>query len=513
MLLSIGDIFEAVHGSYVVKPASEGVVASGITWDSRTVSRGDVYLALPGERVDGHSFVAGAIESGAVCALVMAAVSPEARTTAENAGAAIISVEDTNDAIAHLAEAWRLRLAGRVIGLSGSTGKTTTKNLVRDVLGAHGSVVATAGNQNNELGVPKTLLNADADTASVVVEMGMRGLHQLDALCKYVKPEWGLLTNVGESHIELLGSRENIAHAKAELFAALPQDTGVAFLNIADDYAKFVCESARIAERNVGLVCYDGSAHAADHVAAFSFDKRSLPFVWAREVSLDDKGCASFILCARGFGQRGLAGEAGEVAVPCTLALRGMHNVSNACAAAAIGYASGMSLEACAAALAAAKPEPGRQDILSSKAHELAVDGKKVAVPAGVTVIDDSYNANPDSMRASLATFAALRVSGKRIAVLGDMGELGTFADECHRRVGRFAADSGLDLLICAGELSLSIARAAVAEGMDSSAVVHVEDAEEALSYAAACVNAGDAVLVKASHFMEFGRIVEGLVG
>ncbi len=512
MRLSIQEIFEAVRGSYIVQPADSAEIAQGITWDSREVQPGNVYLALAGERVDGHDFVAQAIDAGAVCALVSHDVDEAAHAAARKMGAAVIAVEDAQAAIVHLARAWRKRLQGRVIALSGSTGKTTTKNLMREVLGACGSVVATAGNQNNELGVPKTLLNASVDTQSVVVEMGMRGLHQLDALCEYVKPEWGLLTNVGESHIELLGSRENIARAKAELFASLPKDTGVAFLNIADDFAKFICDSADLTGRNVGLVCYDGSFEADQHVEAFSFDDRDLPFVWARDIHLDELGRSSFTLCARGFGQRGLGGDPRFASVPCKLELRGIHNVSNACAAAAVGYASGMSLAQCAAALAQAKPEPGRQDIRQSVDHVLQLGDAEISIPAGVVVIDDSYNANPDSMRASLATFRALAVAGRRIAVLGDMGELGRFADDCHRRVGAIAAQSDLDLLVCVGELSLALADAAIANGMNASHVVKLDSADDALAYVASFVRSGDAVLVKASHFMEFDRIVKGLV-
>ena len=513
MRLSIQEIFEAVRGSYVVQPVMTDEEASGITWDSRTVSPGNVYLALVGEHVDGHAFAKQAIEAGASCVLAMHDVSDDACAAARKTGAAIIAVEDTQLAIVHLASAWRAHLQGRVIALSGSTGKTTTKNLVREVLGASGSVVATEGNQNNELGVPKTLLNANADTQSVVVEMGMRGLHQLDALCGYVKPVWGLITNVGESHIELLGSRENIARAKAELFASLPAGEGVAFLNIADDYAQLVCEFADVAKRGVGLVCYDGSADACAHVESFAFDNRTLPFVWARDIRLDEQGRATFTLCAQGFGQMGLGGVPHLVSAPCKLELRGMHNVSNACAAAAVGYASGMTIEQCAQALSAATPEPGRQNILQSSAHAIDVAGKKIDVAAGITVVDDSYNANPDSMRASLATFSALTHAGKRVAVLGDMGELGSFADDCHRRVGAFAAGCGLDLLVCVGDLSASIADEAVAQGMAAADVVKLDSADEALAFVAGRLCAGDAVLVKASHFMEFDRIVKGLVG
>ena len=363
---------------------------------------------------------------------------------------------------------------------------------MRDVLAAAGSVVATRGNQNNELGVPNTVLAADAGTANVVVEMGMRGLHQLDALCAFVRPQWGLVTNVGESHIELLGSRENIAAAKAELLASLPEG-GMAFVNAANDMTPLVRQLAQLDEHGVTCVFYDGSAEAAARRENLSAADAALPAVWATDIALDAQGCPRFTLNAANF-----AGMPAPVSVPCALELRGMHNVSNACSAAAVGLAAGMTADQVAAALGAAQPESGRQEVLHT--------------PAGVTVINDAYNANPDSMRASLSTFAALEVSGRRIAVLGDMGELGDFAPALHEEVGAFAAGCKLDSLVCAGQLSQRIAAGAQAAGMPAGAIVTVADWREALSSIAPELAPGDAVLVKASHFMGLTRVVEGLV-
>ena len=217
MRLNHKQIAACTGGSFVVEPLDPRALATGLTWDSRDAKPGDVYVALPGERVDGHDFVGAALSGGAVCALVMQPLDEAVRMLAAELGASVIEVPDTAHAVADIAREWRSHLHGRVIALTGSTGKTTTKNLVRDVLASTLSTVATAGNQNNELGVPKTLLAAEQDTQAVVVEMGMRGAGQLADLCDYVRPDWGLVVNVGESHIELLGSRENIARAKAEL--------------------------------------------------------------------------------------------------------------------------------------------------------------------------------------------------------------------------------------------------------------------------------------------------------
>ena len=461
MRLNHKQIAACTGGSFMVEPLDPRALATGLTWDSRDAKPGDVYVALPGERVDGHDFVGAALSGGAVCALVMQPLDEAVRMLAAELGASVIEVPDTAHAVADIAREWRSHLPGRVIALTGSTGKTTTKNLVRDVLASTLSTVATAGNQNNELGVPKTLLAAEQDTQAVVVEMGMRGAGQLADLCDYVRPDWGLVVNVGESHIELLGSRENIARAKAELLCALPEGTGRAFVNADDDYADFVREHARLDARRVETVLFDGSAAAAERRA-----------------------------------QADAAHE--EETARCALTLRGLHNVSNACAATAVGRACGIPLAVCADALAHAEPEAGRQEVLRAR--------------GGFTVVNDAYNANPDSMRASLATFCALDVPGKHVAVLGDMGELGSYAPACHAGIGEFAATLPLDRLVCVGELSLHIADAAERAGMDPQRIVRAGSLSEVFGDLDACVEPGDAVLVKASHFMGLTRVVEGLV-
>lgn len=491
MRLNAKQIAACTGGAFVVEPLDARALVTGLTWDSRDARAGDVYVALPGERVDGHDFIGAALRGGAVCALVMQPLDEAVRVLATELGACIIEVPDTAHAVADIAAEWRGHLHGRVIALTGSTGKTTTKNLVRDVLASTLTVVATAGNQNNELGVPKTLLAAEQDTQAVVVEMGMRGAGQLADLCDYVRPDWGLVVNVGESHIELLGSRENIARAKAELLCALPEGTGRAFVNADDDYADFVREHARLDARRVETVLFDGSATAAERRAGADAAR---PAVWAEQVELDEQGRPRFELHAVGFD----GADGAEEGARCALTLRGLHNVSNACAAAAVGRACGIPLAVCADALAHAEPEAGRQEVVRAR--------------GGFTVVNDAYNANPDSMRASLATFCALDVPGKHVAVLGDMGELGSYAPACHAGIGTFAATLPLDRLVCVGELSLHIADAAERAGMEPDRIVRAGSLSEVFGDLDTCVEPGDAVLVKASHFMGLERVVEGLV-
>lgn len=486
MRLNVGEIADALQ---VDKPSQPDLQVEGITWDSREVQPGNLYVCFPGERVDGHDFVQQAIAAGAVAVLASREV---------EADVPVIVVDDTVRAFSKIAAFWRSKLTGTVIGLTGSTGKTTTKNLVRDVLAAAGSVVATLANQNNELGVPRTLLNADADTNAVVVEMGMRGAGQITELCEIAKPNWGLVTNVGESHIELLGSREAIAHAKAELLAALPESGGIAFVNAADEFAVAVCKHADLFERDVKVVFFEGGDawRNVDDLAIFDGPFRH-PFVWGSDVTLDAEGRPSFTMHAAQFDAIGLPDADGQCS--CTLELRGMHNVSNACSAAAVGLAAGLSLEQCCAALAQSQPEKGRQRMLHTE--------------SGLTVIDDAYNANPDSMAASLATFSAIDASGKRIAVLGDMLELGSFAREGHERMGRLAAKFQVDALICVGELSRAMASSAIGAGMDPAAVWTCDDAPSALEITRTLVGEGDVVLVKASHSIGLEAVVEGLAG
>ncbi len=480
MLLPIDKIAEYTQADYVVRPGSEDAEACGITWDSREVKPGFVYVALPGERVDGHDFAEGAVRSGAVAVLAMRELSEDALKAAREAGAAVLQVASTQQAFTDLARGWRGHLQGKVIALTGSMGKTTTKNLVRDVLSTTYKTTATKANQNNELGVPRTLLEADADTEFVVVEMGMRGRGQLESLCSFVKPDIALITNVGECHMELLGSKENIARAKAEVLEALPDGAGTAVLNAADGYSAQQRAWTKLDERGVKTLLFDGSGVCASGLPASELT------AYATDVQLSEEGCPAFAL------------HMPDGTFPCTLALRGAHNIHNACAAAALGWACGVSAEAVVAGLAASQAESGRQEV--------------VRAASGITVINDAYNANPDSMCASLALLCAMKVEGRRFAVLGDMGELGAFTQEGHEKAGSFVASSTLDCLLCVGELSRYIAQAAVRDGFPEQQVHMMKSREEALAYLEEHMVPGDTVLVKASHSMELDRIAKGLL-
>lgn len=491
MKLGVAEIAGCVGGTLAVCP-DEGRVARGVTWDSREVAPDDAYVALKGQRVDGHDFALAAAQAGAACILAAHRLDADAEAQIAQLGASIIVVEDTARSFVDLAHAWRGYLDGAVIGITGSSGKTTTKNLVRDVLSAAMKVAATKANQNNELGVPRTVLDAPEDADAVVVEMGMRGQGQIAALCEFVQPDMGLITNVGTSHIELLGSREAIARAKGELLDALPHG-GIAFLNADDDFSARLVEELQLEDRGIRLVFFAGETFGSiEELGVFA---NADPFVWADEVSYDALGRPTFSINAYQFEEMGLPAVNGRER--CTLQLAGAHNVTNACAAAAVGLALGMSLPAVCAALAKAQPEQGRQQVLR--------------MPQGTIVVDDSYNANPDSMKASLQTFASMEVAGSRIAVLGDMGELGDYAPQGHSEVGIAAAGAGLDWLVCVGELAKAIAAAAREAGF-AGRLDEVGDAQAALALLEGALEPADAVLVKASHSMKLADVVEGLM-
>ncbi len=492
MIFSIQDIVESTGGNLVVAPLNAGAQATSLTWDSRRVKRGGAYVSIVGARVDGNDFAVDALRAGAAVALMSREPRADECATAQESGGAIVRVACGEDAVRALATAWRARLGATVVGVTGSVGKTTTKGLIRDVLSARFRTSATQGNYNNQLGAPATLLAADETCEMLVMEMGMDHAGEVARICQVARPHLGVITNVGLAHLEYLGTRENIARAKAELIEALPEG-GTAFLQAQGEFTPFIRAHARVDERGVRTVLFGGVPGAATVSSrgagvggeTVSASAAAIPDVYATDLRLDGKGRPHFTLHAK------------EEVATCSLSLRGAHNVENACAAAAVGLACEMSLDEVCAALAVAQPETGR--------------GQLRAAACGAAVFDDTYNASPASMEAALATLAAYEVSGRRIAVLGDMGELGEAAVSGHTDTGLAAARTGLDLLICAGELARLIAQGARDAGMDARRVVCVHNADEALAALPSDLGVHDALLVKASRFMGLDRVVEGV--
>ena len=434
-------------------------VAGGCT-DSRRVGAGEVYFALPGERFDGHAFVTAAFEAGAGAAVV-------ARERRAEIGAAgpLLWVDDPLKALAAWAAAHRRQSAVRVIGVTGSLGKTTTKDLLAAVLSRRYRVLANVASFNAEIGLPLTLLRLTAEHEVAVLEMAMRGAGQIRALAEIAAPEIGLITNIGVSHMELLGSQAAIAAAKAELIEALPPE-GTAILPADDPFLPFLRERAPEA------VTFGLSATA---------DARVEPLP-------PGDGGARLRLHA----PRWLA-EPLEIELP----LPGRHNALNAAAAALGGLLLGLSAEEIAAGLASAAVSPMRMQI-----HRRA---------DGVVILDDAYNASsPAAMRAALETLAEERRGRRAIAVLGDMLELGELSPAAHREVGEVVAALPPDLLVTVGPRAAEIGAVAREAGLE--AVIVCETVEAGLRALESRIQAGDLILVKGSRGMAMERLVQGLL-
>jgi UDP-N-acetylmuramoyl-tripeptide--D-alanyl-D-alanine ligase len=451
---TLAEIAAIVGGTLADATGDE--VVTGAAIDSRRVADGDLFVALPGEHSDGHDHAAAAVAAGATGVLAVRAV-----------GVPAVVVHDPAAALATLACHEAARLPARVVGITGSTGKTSTKDLVAQVLERAGRTVAAVGSFNNELGLPLTVLSADADTEFLVLEMSARGTGHIAWLCEVAPPDVGVVLNVGVAHLGEFGSREAIAQAKGELVAALPAD-GLAILNADDPLVMAMPTKAR--------------------VVTFGGDFR------AEGVTLDALGRSAFTLVTP-------EGEA-----PVSMRLVGEHNVGNALAAAAVGAWAGMAVGDVAAALSEAVPRSRwRMEVRET--------------PDGVTVINDAYNANPDSMRAALkALVAAGRGAvagggggGRTFAVLGEMAELGDAAWDAHDAIGRLCVRLDVSRLIVVGANAKGIHAGATLEGSWGEEAAFVDDTDAALRLLRAELRPGDVVLVKASRAAALERVALAL--
>lgn len=430
-------------------------VARGFAFDSRSLSPGEGFAALR-DRRDGHDFVNDAFARGAALALVERAP--------PGADGALVVVADVRAALGDLARAVRERLTGAaVIGITGSAGKTATKDLTAAAIGAARRVHTSAASFNNEIGLPVTLLGAPADTEALVLEMGARFAGNITELCGLARPGIGVITHIGLAHAEHLGGRGGVARVKGELLEALPAD-GLAVLNAECEHS--ATQRSRTAARVV-TVGIDGTAD-----------------VRVSEVRVDGGLRATFRLDSPW-------GSAPSV----TLAMRGEHQVVNAAQAATVALHLGVALGAVVAALGGAGTADWRMQLGTS--------------PAGVLVLNDAYNASPTAVAAALDALGHLHAPGRRIAVLGEMLELGDAAAVEHARVGELVAASGVGLLIAVGAGAAPIAEAAAARGVEVRAVGDATSAAEAVL---ALAEPGDAVLVKASRAVGLERVADALL-
>lgn len=428
-----------------------------IAVDSREVKPGDLFVALAGEHADGHDFIEAAFGAGAEGALAQ---------REEDREGSVVVVGDTNQALLDLAAAERHEMRATVVGITGSTGKTSVKDFASAVLATRYRVHASPRSYNTEVGVPLTLLSADEDADVVVCEMGSRGPGHIRVLAGVARPEVGVVTNVGLAHMEMFGTREAVADAKAELVEALPED-GTAVLNADDQVVR------GFDRRTSARVIRYGVSSDAD--------------VRGDDLTLDREGRPSFSLVTPAGTERV------ELAVP------GEHMAWNALAAAACGVALGLSAGECAAGLKEARVSPWRMEVFDT--------------PSGIRVVNDAYNANPTSMAAALKAARAMAGDGRCVAVLGEMAELGSVSVEEHERVGELAARLRIDRLITVGARADVIAVSAVREGVEPDRVTRCATVDEAVEAVAAQARPGDLVLVKASRAVGLERLAERLRG
>ena len=423
----------------------------GVSTDTRSLKAGDLFVALRGERFDGHGFIAEAAAGGAVAAMV------DTRAAIATSMPLVI-VEDTRRALGQLAAHWRRRFKGRVTALTGSSGKTTVKEMLASILRAASSeaeVLATRGNLNNDIGVPLTLFELSGAQRYAVVEMGMNHEGEIRYLTGLAAPDVALVTNAGRAHIEFLGSEEAIARAKGEIFEGLGPG-GTAVINADDKFAPMWRERAGL-HRRVEF----GIDHDADVTASY----RMRPLESEIVVNLP-QGTAHALLRAPG-----------------------LHNVRNALAAAAAAASLDISASAVGAGLERFCGIKGRLQV------------KRAA--SGAQVIDDTYNANPESMRAAVDVLA--KSAGRKVLVIGDMGELGADAPRLHAEIGAYAKSAGIDELYALGG---NAARAAAAFGAGA---VHCAQIEKLIANLRASITADATVLVKGSRFMQMERVVAAL--
>jgi UDP-N-acetylmuramoyl-tripeptide--D-alanyl-D-alanine ligase len=437
----------------------ERMEITGISIDSRKIKEGELFIAIKGERFDGHDFVPDAIKKGAWGALVERAAL-EKKFASLGGIRNILPVEDTLFALQEMSHMHRKKFTIPVVGITGSNGKTTTKEMLAGILKQKGPVLKNEGNLNNHIGVPLTLLKINATHRAAVVEMGMSAPGEIDMLARLVSPTIGVITNIGPAHLEFLGSLDMVAQAKGELLDNLGPE-GTAVLNADDRYL------GPLKNKLSGRIVTFGIENKADVQAAD-------------------------IQQGRDFMDFKLAADNATVTV--RLRAAGRHNVYNALAAAAAALGADMPLEAVKYGLEDFAPVAMRSEIKQLR---------------GRTILADYYNANPASMEAALATLLSLKSGKKAVAVLGDMLELGTSSAAAHRAVGALAARLGVDVVITVGTSSKHIAEGAREAGMPGERVYEAQTHEEAAALVRKLSCPGDAVLVKGSRGMKMEKILE----
>ncbi len=437
----------------------------GISIDSRTIKRGDLFIALRGVRFDGHQFVQEAMEKGGEGFIIENEAVSESGTIAAT-GKAIIVVGDTLRALGDIAHSWREKHPIPLIAVAGSNGKTTTKEIIATLLEGSFRILKTRGNRNNLVGLPLTLLELGPDHNMAIVEMGMNVKSEIKRLTDIASPDVGLITNITEAHLEGFGTFEELIKAKGELWETMRPD-GVIVVNQDD------VNVMKLAERYPGKRITFGLEIPSD--------------VMAREIRNEGVRGFRFTLALRG--------EEGEVSLP----MMGISSLYNAVAATAVATGFGVHLNEIKERLEGVKASPMRMEI--------------IRLEGGATLINDAYNANPKSMELALKALSEVKEAGRGIAVLGDMLELGQLNDEAHARIGEKVVSLGVDFLFTLGESAEIIAQRAREMGLNEDHVTVSRDHRDLLHRLEKTIREGDWILIKGSRAMSMEKIVLGLMG
>lgn len=450
--MTLREITAACGGTYFGDPESTAKEVSSVVIDSRKVTQDSLFVAIRGARVDGHTFIPQTIEAGALCAL---SEEPLGEVTFP-----YILVDSCTQALKDLAEHYRKSLDIKVVGISGSVGKTSTKEMIASVLSQKYNVLKTEGNFNNEIGVPLTIFNLREEHEIAVLEMGINHFGEMTRLAKMARPDICVITNIGVAHMELLGSRDGILKAKTEMFQYMNPD-GTIIFNGDDD--KLITYSPENGITPIYFGLGENSSYRAEQIVNNGLRGTNATFVTPK------------------------SRFSAHISIP------GEHMVHNALAGIAVGYALGMSDAEIKAGIEALKPLAGRNHLIETNTY---------------TIIDDCYNANPISMKASIDVLS--KADTRTVAILGDMGELGAKEKEMHYDVGQHTAKAGIHVLICIGTLSEELARGAKETGCNIQ-IYHYPDQEHFFAEMSSILEKNDTILVKASHAMAFEKIVKRL--
>ena len=453
--ITIENLIKILDAKYIGSDEKLEIEATCIDTDSRKIEKDGIFIALVGERVDGHDFVKGLLEKGALCCIVEKEI---------EGAEGIIVVDSCLDALRKVATFYLEQVNIPVVGITGSVGKTSTKEMIASVLSNRYKVHKTAGNFNNEIGLPLTVFGIRDEHEIAVLEMGISDFGEMDRLSSIARPDVMVITNVGPCHLEFLGDLDGVFRAKTECFKHL-KNNSLVVLNGDDEHLKMVKSSDIKDAENVEIQFY-GKEDAESESA------------YAAEIHL---------LGVRGAEIKGvLNGNTIAIKEP----LPGEHNVWNVLAALLVGTHFGMTMEEMKQGVLDVPVMPGRNHLISC---------------GDITVFDDCYNANPASMKSSLAVLS--QEPGRTVAILGDMGELGENKENLHLEVGAYAAKSDVDLVYTVGELSLYIAQAIRKEN-PSVKVRSFDTKDDLYPVLKKEIKSGDTILVKASHFMKFEEIV-----